>query len=158
MTRQLCLRSESMKEYVKHELVPIKGLTGKDVSHEKEKVKIVDDNASRLDGIDNILSRNSILRQAKRIAESIYHPVGTCKMGKFRMKKDRRHNEDDKNIDDFSVVDPLLRVHGISSLRVADASIMPQITSGNTNAPSIMIGERCADLILNGYTEEDFLK
>lgn len=147
-----------MKEYVKHELVPIKGLTGKDVSHEKEKVETVDENAPSLDEIDNILSRNSILRQAKRIAESIYHPVGTCKMGKFRMKKDRRHNEEDRNVDDFSVVDPLLRVHGISSLRVADASIMPQITSGNTNAPSIMIGERCADLILNGYTEEDFLK
>ena len=79
-------------------------------------------------------------------------------MGKFRMKKDRGQNEEDKNVDDFSVIDPLLRVHGISSLRVADASIMPQITSGNTNAPSIMIGERCADLILNGYTEEDFLK
>ena len=79
-------------------------------------------------------------------------------MGKFRMKKDRGQNEEDKNVDDFSVIDPLLRVHGISSLRVADASIMPQITSGNTNAPSIMIGERCADLILNGYSEEDFLK
>ena len=147
-----------MKEYVKHELVPIKGLTGKDVSHEKEKVETVDENAPSLDEIDNILSRNSILRQAKRIAESIYHPVGTCKMGKFRIKKDRGQNEEDKNVDDFSVVDPLLRVHGISSLRVADASIMPQITSGNTNAPSIMIGERCADLILNGYNEENFLK
>ena len=147
-----------MKEYVKHELVPIKGLTGKDISHEKEKVETVDENAPSLDEIDNILSRNSILRQAKRIAESIYHPVGTCKMGKFRMKKDRGQNEEDKNVDDFSVIDPLLRVHGISSLRVADASIMPQITSGNTNAPSIMIGERCADLILNGYSEEDFLK
>ena len=147
-----------MKEYVKHELVPIKGLTGKDISHEKEKVETLDENAPRLNGIDNILSRNSILRQAKRIAESIYHPVGTCKMGEFRMKKDREYNGEDRNDDNFSVVDPLLRVHGISSLRVADASIMPQITSGNTNAPSIMIGERCADLILNGYSEEDFLK
>ena len=145
-----------MKEYVEHELVPVKGLRGKDVSHEKEKVGTMDEHAASDDGIDSSLSRKSILRQAKRIAESIYHPVGTCKMGKFRMKKDRRHNEEDKNVDDFSVVDPLLRVHGISSLRVADASIMPQITSGNTNAPSIMIGERCADLILNGYTEEDF--
>ena len=62
MTRQLCLRSESMKEYVKHELVPIKGLTGKDISHEKEKVETLDENAPRLNGIDNILSRNSILR------------------------------------------------------------------------------------------------
>jgi choline dehydrogenase len=61
-----------------------------------------------------------------------YHPVGTCKMG----------------IDDFAVVDPELRVHGINNLRVADASIMPTITTGNTNAPSMMIGERAAELIL----------
>ena len=61
-----------------------------------------------------------------------YHPVGTCKMG----------------IDDLTVVDPELRVHGIANLRVADASIMPTITTGNTNAPSMMIGERAAELIL----------
>jgi choline dehydrogenase len=61
-----------------------------------------------------------------------YHPVGTCKMG----------------IDDLAVVDPELRVHGIANLRVADASIMPTITTGNTNAPSMMIGERAAELIL----------
>ncbi|MBB5161512.1 GMC family oxidoreductase [Mycobacterium sp. AZCC_0083] len=61
-----------------------------------------------------------------------YHPVGTCKMG----------------IDDLAVVDPELRVHGIQNLRVADASVMPRITRGNTNAPSMMIGERAAELIL----------
>ncbi|ORB76688.1 hypothetical protein BST46_28705 [Mycobacterium timonense] len=61
-----------------------------------------------------------------------YHPVGTCKMG----------------IDDLAVVDPELRVHGIAHLRVADASIMPTIATGNTNAPSMMIGERAAELIL----------
>ena len=82
-----------------------------------------------------------------------YHPVGTCKMGKFRNYQEQGMEVDEA--DDLSVVDPLLRVHGISNLRVADASIMPQITSGNTNAPSIMIGERCAELILNNNDVKD---
>ena len=60
-----------------------------------------------------------------------YHPVGSCKMG----------------VDKMSVVDPELRVIGVRGLRVADASIMPTITSGNTNAPSMMIGEKCASLM-----------
>jgi choline dehydrogenase len=54
--------------------------------------------------------------------------------------------------DPMAVVDPQLRVHGIAGLRVADASIMPTLTPGNTNAPSIMIGERAADMVLNSAT------
>ena len=70
----------------------------------------------------------------RQAASTIYHHVGTCKMG----------------VDHMAVVDPELRVHGVAGLRVADASIMPTITSGNTNAPTIMIGERCAELVRTG--------
>ena len=69
----------------------------------------------------------------RRYAEGAYHSVGTCKMG----------------IDEMSVVDKNLKVYGIEGLRVADASIMPIIPSGNTNAPSMMVGEKASDLILN---------
>lgn len=72
------------------------------------------------------------LQAARDISQTIYHPTSTCKMGH----------------DDLAVVDDRLRVHGIKGLRVADASIMPTITSGNTNAPAIMIGEKASDLIL----------
>ena len=72
------------------------------------------------------------LNWARNNAVTIYHPTGTCKMGHDKM----------------AVVDSRLRVHGVDGLRVGDCSIMPVITSGNTNAPAIMIGEKLSDLIL----------
>jgi len=77
-------------------------------------------------------SDEELLLAARKYSQTIYHPTSTCKMGH----------------DDMAVVDDRLRVHGIQGLRVADASIMPEITSGNTNAPSIMIGEKVSDMIL----------
>ena len=80
----------------------------------------------------HVQTDDEMLDWVRRTAETTYHPVGTCKMGN----------------DAMAVVDSELRVHGLEGLRAADASIMPTLTSGNTNAPSIMIGEKCSDMVL----------
>ena len=101
------LTQNSLKKYYKFEIEP-----GKSISKDFE--------------IDNWIKEN---------ADTVFHPVGTCKMG---LKSDS-----------LSVVNSNLSVHGISNLKIADASIMPNITSGNTNAPTIMIAEKAAEIILN---------
>jgi choline dehydrogenase-like flavoprotein len=74
---------------------------------------------------------DALERLIRARADTVYHPVGTCRMGS----------------DTAAVCDPQLRVRGVDGLYVADASVMPRLVSGNTNAPTIMIGERCADFI-----------
>ena len=82
-------------------------------------------------------SDEQILAFIRKKSETIYHPVGTCKMGDIS--------------DGMTVVDSELKVKGIKGLRVVDASVMPTLVGGNTNAPTIMIAERCADLIKQQY-------
>ena len=79
-------------------------------------------------------SDESLLEGARKNSTTIFHPIGTCKMG--------------VSDDSMSVVDKNLKVFGISNLRVIDASIMPNITSGNTNAPTIVIADKGSDFIL----------
>ena len=92
---------------------------------------------ARFDGIEiapgpQVESEAEFDSYIRETGYTVHHPVGTCKMG----------------TDDMAVVDPQLRVRGIDGLRVADASVMPKLIGGNTNAPSVMIGERCADFVL----------
>ena len=81
----------------------------------------------------NIDTAAELESYVRRTAKTAFHPVGTCRMG----------------VDGEAVVDPTLRVRGVDKLWIGDASIMPEIVSGNTNAPTIMIAERAANFILN---------
>ena len=84
----------------------------------------------------NIDDDKAIESAIRARSDTIYHPVGTCKMGN----------------DDMAVVDSDLKVKGVKNLRVVDASIMPTLIGGNTNAPAIMIAEKAADLIKQDAT------
>ena len=86
-------------------------------------------------GVHSNLTDKEWEQHIRNRADTIYHPVGTCKMGK----------------DPLAVVDSSLKIRGLNNIRVADASIMPTITSGNTNAPTIMIGEKCATMIMDAH-------
>lgn len=82
---------------------------------------------------DKVQTDEDILNYVREKAHTVYHPVGSCKMGN----------------DDMAVVNDRLEVHGLECLRIADASIFPALVSGNTNAAAIMVGERCAEFVLN---------
>jgi len=79
------------------------------------------------------MADDAIEAYVRQRAKTVYHPSGTCRMGR----------------DDMAVVDARMRVHGMAKLRVCDASVMPSIVSGNTNAPTVMLAERCADFALS---------
>jgi choline dehydrogenase len=81
---------------------------------------------------EDFQSDGELAQKAGDIGTTIFHPVGTCRMGS----------------DPQAAVDARLRVHGVGALRVVDASIMPTITSGNTNSPVIMIAEKASEMIL----------
>ncbi|MGI9498889.1 MAG: GMC family oxidoreductase [Geminicoccaceae bacterium] len=80
-----------------------------------------------------VISDDALIDDIRARAGTVFHPAGTCRMGPDPAS---------------SVVDPRLRVHGLDNVRVIDASIFPTLPSGNTNAPSIMVGERGADFVL----------
>lgn len=105
--------------------------------HEPLAASIIEEHAPGNNVVDE--DYDGLLQWARKTATTIYHPTGTCKMGR----------------DEKAVVDERLRVHGVDRLRVADCSIMPQIVSGNTNAPAIMIGEKASDMILEDAERAD---
>jgi len=80
----------------------------------------------------NVTDNETLATEAGKFANTIFHPVSTCRMGN----------------DETAVVNDRLVAHGLSNLRIVDASVMPHITSGNTNAPTIMIAEKAADMII----------
>lgn len=94
-----------------------------------------ENNLAELSPGKQVQSDEDILKFLKEKANTIYHPVGTCKMGQ----------------DDMAVVNNQLKVHGIENLRVIDASIMPTLISGNTNAPTMMIATKAAEMLLNEH-------
>jgi len=104
ITRNIVMNSKAFKEYDPEELRP---------------------------GI-NITDNETLAKEAGKYANTIFHPVSTCRMGN----------------DEKAVVNDKLIAHGLENLRIVDASIMPHITSGNTNAPTIMIAEKAADMII----------
>jgi choline dehydrogenase len=107
-------------------------LDGMDLVREVMASKIIaDDVAAELSPGPGYPDRAALARELPNRATSVYHAVGTCRMG----------------ADEQAVVDPALRVRGIEGLRIADASIMPSIVGGNTNAPAMMIGEHCAAMM-----------
>jgi choline dehydrogenase len=86
----------------------------------------------------DLRSDEDLLQAAGDLGTTIFHPVGTCKMGN----------------DAMAVVNDRLQVHGVDNLRVIDASIMPRITSGNTNAPTVMIAEKGAEFLIQARQEQ----
>ena len=125
--------SDGNRIYAHHHLTN-KSLSLCDPARDDVNLDISDINALQQESkSENLISTDDVELEKflRATALSVYHPVGTCKMG----------------LDSTSVVDPELRVHGVEGLRVADASILPQLISGNTNAICNVIGVKCADMV-----------